>query len=522
MEGFTKQRGAKSPLILLTINGWGVSALTEANVFKLVDLPYTKKILQNYPSTVLEAGSSVLSDYADTIIDRNTGQAVINVGHRLVPNHKLLEHAIVQGAWYRDAQLLQAVRRLKQSGAALRLVGYLDRNPNEWLGLKASLEIAKRKKISRVYAYIILNSESEADCVATIKDLEALQSDYQDLVLVCLLGSEYGLNCRGDWKKTEKAWRCLSLAEGHQAKNPYKSLKKVYERGLSGPALTPTCFLPEADELKLSAGDSLIWFNDQTAPLYQLASVTADKFSKFNRKLPSDLYQVSIGRFPKGLPIKQMLAKHRQLGLLGALRQHQLQSRLITDSLGYLSLAIGLEIVPAEAYDDLNIVSAPADFLEPSSLKKQIDNIINEAVKQINSQKFDYLRIDIPQLDLVASTGQIDLTKQVWEHLDRSLERLVKAVLDNDNLLLISSVCAHVEMMYDIGTGSVNKVNTNNPVPLIIIGNHLEGHSLNWSDPGNGDLSLLVPSGSLLDLAPTILSYFKIEPPKTMAGKNLL
>jgi len=47
-------------------------------------------------------------------------------------------------------------------------------------------------------------------------------------------------------------------------------------------------------------------------------------------------------------------------------------------------------------------------------------------------------------------------------------------------------------------------------VPLIIIGRQFEGKSFGFAEAPGGDLSLVPPAGSLIDLAPTIMKIMNI------------
>ncbi len=148
--------------------------------------------------------------------------------------------------------------------------------------------------------------------------------------------------------------------------------------------------------------------------------------------------------------------------------------------------------------------------------------IIRELNKALKLEKYSLLIVSMPVIDLVAGTGDLNTVKQAIESLDKNLKKIVDIVLDKKAVLIISSVCGNAENIENMATELVNKEMTNNPVPLIIIGEDFKGKTIGLSEPLNEDLSLLAPAGSLSDLAPTILDIMNIEKPESMSGESLI
>jgi len=150
-----------------------------------------------------------------------------------------------------------------------------------------------------------------------------------------------------------------------------------------------------------------------------------------------------------------------------------------------------------------------------------LNRIGRELIKAIESEKYNFLVAAVPTLDLVAASGDFKAVKKVVEMLDSHLRKIVNLVLSKKGVLVISSACGNAEYLKSMATELVDKNITDNPVPLIIVGEEYKGKTIGLREPLNNDLSLLAPAGNLSDVAPTILSIMSLAKPEEMTGVSL-
>ena len=92
------------------------------------------------------------------------------------------------------------------------------------------------------------------------------------------------------------------------------------------------------------------------------------------------------------------------------------------------------------------------------------------------------------------------------EAVDRCLTTVVEAVDSAGGELLITADHGNVEQMRDESTGQRHTAHTTNPVPALFHGRHAE----------------MAKSGSLRDIAPTMLYLLGLPQPEEMTGHSLL
>lgn len=144
------------------------------------------------------------------------------------------------------------------------------------------------------------------------------------------------------------------------------------------------------------------------------------------------------------------------------------------------------------------------------------------ALKKIKSQTYDFILLNLSNLDLLANFGSREAILKVLPLLDRSIDKISKAVLDAGGTTLLTSAHGNAEQIFDLKTDLIDKDVTDNPVPLLIIGPHFKGKTIGRQDVLNNDLSLLEPSGSLSDVAPTIIKIMNLAKPEGMNGQSLI
>lgn len=169
--------------------------------------------------------------------------------------------------------------------------------------------------------------------------------------------------------------------------------------------------------------------------------------------------------------------------------------------------------------EDWKIISSRGS--SKNQLITNITRIRQELEIALETNSYSFLIVSIPSVDLIVRSEDAQKIIKTIETLDKSLEKIVETVLDHSATLLVSAACGNAENVKSMATELIDNDMTDNPVPLIIIGDNLKGKTFGLSEPLNNDLSLLEPLGGLDDLAPTILDMMNLPVPLEMTGQSL-
>ncbi|KKT92128.1 MAG: 2,3-bisphosphoglycerate-independent phosphoglycerate mutase [Parcubacteria group bacterium GW2011_GWF2_45_11] len=146
--------------------------------------------------------------------------------------------------------------------------------------------------------------------------------------------------------------------------------------------------------------------------------------------------------------------------------------------------------------------------------------VAERVIKEINSDKFDFIVINFANPDMVAHTGNLKATVKAVEILDNLAGQIVNTVLAQKGVVLITADHGNAEELYDLQTGIIVKEHSKNGVPLYIIGEEFRGKITKGA--AGKDLHQMTASGILADVAPTILKIMGLQRPEDMTGRSLI
>jgi len=131
--------------------------------------------------------------------------------------------------------------------------------------------------------------------------------------------------------------------------------------------------------------------------------------------------------------------------------------------------------------------------------------LTDELEKAILSKKYAAIICNYANCDMVGHTGNLQAAIKAVETIDTCVGRVVKAMQQIGGEVIITADHGNVEMMQDNLNNQPHTQHTTNLVPLLYIGR-----------PGQA------VTGSLSDLAPTLLKMMGLPQPAEMTGHALV
>jgi 2,3-bisphosphoglycerate-independent phosphoglycerate mutase len=133
--------------------------------------------------------------------------------------------------------------------------------------------------------------------------------------------------------------------------------------------------------------------------------------------------------------------------------------------------------------------------------------LTDELVRAICSHEFDTIICNFANADMVGHTGVFEAAVIAVETLDECLGRIEIALAKVGGQMLITADHGNVEQMSDKATGQPHTAHTSQPVPLVYVG------------PQNVELNA---TGTLSDVAPTLLQLMHMDVPVEMTGQSIV
>ncbi len=539
LKKLTKFEGISGPVLTIVMDGVGIAPATEANAVTSAYTPTLDMLMANYPTVSLKAhGTAVGLPSDDDMGNSEVGHNALGAGQVFAQGAKLVSQSIESGKMFASETWQTIVANVKTNASTLHFLGlFSDGNVHSHIDhLKAMLVRAKEEGITRVRIHILIDGRDvgETSALEYIDPFEAFLGELCDASFDAKIASGGGRmkitmdRYEADWSMVERGWQTHVLGEGRgfasaaEAVKTYREEYKVIDQDL------PPFVIVEngAPVGTIEDGDSVIFFNfrgDRSIEISKAFDAPAGSFDKFDRKRVPSVVYAGMLEYDGDLHIPQRY-------LVSPPEITNTMSEYLTNT-GVSQLAIsetqkyghvtyfwngnrsGKFSEELETY--IEIPSDVVPFEQRPWMK--CAEITDKLIECIESGKYQYLRVNFPNGDMVGHTGSLLATRCSMEALDLQLARILSAVDKAKGVALITADHGNADEMYEIdkktglpkadknGKFKAKTSHTLNPVPCIVYDNfYAENYSVK-ADEGKFGLS---------NVAATIVNLMGYEAPE--------
>ncbi len=512
---------SKAPVALIIMDGWGIRRSSDHNAVLLADTPHIDEFSARYPHTeVISFGEDV--GLPEGIMGNSeVGHLNLGAGRVVWQDVTRIDRSIREGAFFENEALLGAVRRAKEKGSQLHLMGLTsdgcvhssDRH------YRALLELARREELAaeKVCFHALLDGRdtpptSGAGYVQTIVDW---MREIGVGRVVTVSGRYYAMDRDKRWDRVEKFHRAITLGEAALHADPVAAIRESYESKVTDEFVLPVKITgPDGKPLGLvSDGDELIFFNFRADRARQICHALVDAdFAGFAREKQPNVIVTSMTEYEKGLETRIAYAKLSMEGLYAdvlagaGLRQFRTAE---TEKYAHVTFFFNGGVEKPWPGEERLLVPSPKVATYDLQPEMSARHVADAAVENIGRREFDAVIMNFANGDMVGHTGILEAAIKAVHAVDHGVGRVVRAVLDAGGEAIITADHGNCEEMWDEENNQPHTAHTTNPVPLILVSERMRGRKLR-------------PGGRLADVCPTLLELLGIEPSAQMEGRSLL
>lgn len=511
---------SKKPVVLMVLDGYGLSDKTEGNAIALANTPVMDKLMKECPFVQGAASGLAVGLPDGQMGNSEVGHMNIGAGRIIYQDLTRITKAINDGEFFKNEVLLQAMDNCKKNDSALHLWGLLsDGGVHSHIEhLYGLLEMAKKNGLQKVYVHAFLDGRDTPPASGK-SYIEQLQNKMDEIgvgKIASLSGRYYAMDRDNNWDRVEKAYDAFTAGEGVQAENAVKAMEDSYAKDVTDEFVLPTVITENgAPVATVKANDSVIFFNFRPDRAREMTRAFCDdKFTGFERKtgfLP--LTFVCFKDYDETIPNK--LVAFQKEDIKNTFGEYiakcgKKQLRLAeTEKYAHVTFFFNGGVEEPNVDEARLLVNSPKDVatydLKPEMSAPEVGMDLVEAIK---SDKYDVIVINFANPDMVGHTGVIPAAVKAVERVDSLVGDAVNAVKEVGGVLFICADHGNAEKMIDYETGKPHTAHTTNPVPFILV---------------NADPSMkLREGGCLADIAPTLLELMGLEQPAEMTGKSLI
>ena len=512
----------KKPIVLIIMDGVGRGDGGSGDAVKQAKTPTLDRLLATCPHNWLKAhGTAVGLPSDDDMGNSEVGHNALGCGQIYSQGAKLVNESIENGALFASDTWKELSANAKQDSRALHFLGLLsDGNVHSNIShLIAMLRHAHAEGVRRVYCHILLDgcdvpATSALDYVRQLEDvLRELRADGADYRIASGGGrmkitmDRYEAN----WPMVEAGWRTHVQGIGRQFASAEEAIETYRaETGCIDQDL-PAFVIAENGEpvAKIANGDSVILFNFRGDRAQEISLAFDRKdFDKFDRgdytgvKFAGMLEYDGDLKIPTHYLVQPPVIQNTLTELLCAhgLREYALSE---TQKYGHVTYfwngnRSGKVDEKLETYEE--IPSDVIPFEQAPAMKSR--EITDHMIAAMESKKYDFLRCNFPNGDMVGHTGVMSAVITAMECVDESVGRILEAADRLGYLVLITADHGNADQMTETKKGktSIRTAHSLNPVPFILY-DPKETHVLKEGKFG------------LANVAPTVATLLGLEKP---------
>lgn len=520
------------PVALIILDGWGITQPYSGNAISQANTPIFDELVLKYPSMTLRAsGEAVGLPWGDEG-NSEVGHLNFGLGRIIYQDLPKINKSISDNEFYNNSSFLKAINHVKKNDSSLHFMGLLSNGGvhSTIEHLQALLIMAKEKGIKKVYVHAFLDGRDTPynSGLSYLKEIERFFSEYGIGEIASVSGRFYAMDRDNHWDRIAKAYRAMVLGEGNKNESTEKLIEESYNKKIFDEEFSPSVITRDGSPIAtIRENDSLIFFNYRSDRARQITkALTLPSFDKFPEwRYLKNLLFVCFTEYEKDLPVEIAFPQEKNIGSLGeTISKAGLKQLRVAETEKYAHVTYffngGRE--DKNLGEDHELIPSPQVNSYDQQPEMSALKVTDKLIKSINENIYDFILVNYANADMVGHTGNLKAAIKGIEALDKCLGRLVKAVLDNNGVLLITADHGNAEVMFNMQTGSIDKEHTANPVPFIVVGEQFEGKTIGFREHPGSDLSLVQPQGILSDVAPTILKIMKIEKPPEMTGRSLI
>ena len=490
---------------LIIMDGFGLRKDRFGNAIKENGTPYLKKLLKKYPHTQLQASGEAVGLPVEQMGNSEVGHFTIGAGKVVFQDLMEINRDIASGEFGKRKQLIKAMKFAEQSGR-LHLMGLLsDGGVHSHIEhLFALLDESKKYDIKEVYIHAFLDGRDVPPDSAE-KYLDLLKARLEpNMHIASLSGRVYAMDREKRYDRLQKAYDVLTNPT--KVKENYKIvLEESYSKGIYDEFIEPV--LLEKNGI-IKDGDSVIFFNYRTDRAREMTyAFTDDKFNEFKTIKYKNLLFSPMEEYSKDFHnLNVIYPPHKvENNLAKIISDNGLKQFHISETTKYAHVTFFINGQIEQAYpgEERKLIETINTQNYEYYPEMRVNEITSETLDAIASQNYDYILVNLTNIDMVGHTGNFNATKQAVGCVDRCAYAIALATLMAGGECIITADHGNGELMFDKEGNKITS-HTTNPVPFILVTNK-KRKLINKKNAG------------LANIAPTILKILGIEPMVDMA-----
>ena len=493
---------------LLILDGWGHGDHSKSDGIYNANTPFMDLLEQTKPNAELLTDGLNVGLPDGQMGNSEVGHLNIGAGRIVYQELTRINKAIEDGEFATNPMILKAMNLAKTSGKKLHFMGLVSDGGvhSSQDHLHALCDIAKAQGVENVYIHAFTDGR---DCdpnsgLNQIKRLEKyLEQSAGKIATVC--GRYYAMDRDKRWERVKLAYDLMVNGIGESFNSASDAIANAYEKDETDEFLKAKLIDKNGC---IETGDVVICFNFRTDRCREISEVLTQQDFPSHQMSTLDISYFTMTNYSKAFKNVNVIFEKENLKMtLGEVVSNKGLTQLrIAETEKYPHVTFFFSGGREQEFEGESriMVSSPKVATYDLQPEMSAPEITTNVCREMETNQPDYICLNFANTDMVGHTGIYSAILKAAETVDACVKKVVETGLKQGYAFII--IADHGNSDNAINPdGTPNTAHSLNPVPIIIIDEHVES----------------VKNGTLRDVAPTILNLMGIAQPTEMTGQNL-
>ncbi len=500
------------PVVLCILDGWGHRESQEDNSIALASIPCWDYLWSTFPHAVLDASSGSVGLPEGQMGNSEVGHMTIGSGQVILQDPPRINKAISINTLKDNEALLEFIAQLKQTGGACHMMGLVSPGGvHSHMEHMIALAVLMADNNITTYIHAFLDGRDTPPQSAQ-KFLIDFERRLPETATIATLGGRYfGMDRDKRWDRVQKAYDALMSASGKRFSSAAEAIQEAYTNQIFDEFVEP-CVI--GDYAGVNARDGLLMANFRADRARQiLEALVLPEFSGFERSHHTWAGMLGMVEYAENLSpfVPALFGPETVTGSLGeVVASRGLRQLRIAETEKYAHVTFFFNGGREALFEGEERIMIPSPQVATYDLAPEMSAypLTERLIEELDQNKFDFVVVNYANPDMVGHTGNIAASIKAVETVDACLKMLSDAVHSKGGALLITADHGNVEEMID-ADGVPLTAHTLNLVPFVLV--HEDNKGV-W----------LRKTGTLADIAPTVLDLMGLPAPSSMTGQSLV
>lgn len=492
-------------ILTIILDGFGYREEEKGNAILAAHMKTFTELWNKYPHALLEASEEAVGLSKGQAGNSEVGHMTIGAGRLLKQSEMLVNDFLKEP----DMENANVIKLLENKDKDVHIMG-LCSDGNIHAGVDDFLSMYKfliDNGFTKIHFHLITDGRDTGvhDAMKYINMIKDIIIEYGvgDVVSIC--GRYYAMDRDENWDRTKAYYDLVVGGKGLSSINIEKSINSSYEKGITDEFIKPII----CSKNTIKNGDIIMWMNYRADRAKQILSSivnwsTFEGFSTENMKDTLVFSFLPVDKKIKTYNLIEPVVVKNSLGLY--LSELDFTQARIAESEKFPHVTYFFDGGVDGKIKGCDKFHIPSPNVATYDLKPEMScvEVTKRVILSMNND-YDFILVNFANPDMVGHTGNMDAATKACMAVDMCLNKIMEKAEDNFYKVVILADHGNADIMIN-DDGSICTTHTTSVIPFILCDEKVK----------------LQKTGSLVNVAPTILDYMDIAIPKEMEGTESL